>query len=132
MAVNLNSQVLVVEDDHINAFIVKKFLDGEFDVKLAMNGTVALEYAVETNFDVVLMDINLGDDELDGVEVLHRMRKMNGYTSKPIIATTAYAMSGDRERFLEAGFDAYLPKPIKRDDLIATIQEKLNLAAENG
>jgi len=126
MAVNLAPHVLVVEDDHINAFIVKKFLDGEYNVLLAENGKSALDQAAETDFDIILMDINLGDDQLDGVEVLNRLREMKSYNTKPIIATTAYAMAGDRERFLAAGFDGYLPKPIKRDDLITTIQEKLN------
>ena len=126
MAANLIPRILVVEDDHINAFIVKKFLDGNYNVLLAENGRIALDQAAETDFDIVLMDINLGDDQLDGVEVLNLLREMKSYDSKPVIATTAYAMAGDRERFLSAGFDGYLSKPIKRDELIATIQEKLN------
>lgn len=121
--------VLVVEDDRINGFIVKKFLDTLYEVEIAEDGNVALEKANQTSFDLILMDINLGDEELDGTEVMNRLRASGKYDDTPIIATTAYALNGDRERFLEAGFSGYLSKPIKRDVLIETIKEALNLPA---
>jgi len=124
-------KILVVEDDKINAFIIEKFLEEFFKIEIASNGTMALELAKSNQYQIILMDINLGDEELDGVEVMHRMRQQKNYTNTPFIATTAYAMAGDRDRFLNAGFDEYLPKPIKRQQLINAIYEKLNLAQEN-
>ncbi len=117
----------MVEDDHINGFIIKKFLDTVFNVEVAEDGVEALEKANNTQFDVILMDINLGDEELDGTEVMHRLRATGNYDDTPIIAATAYALNGDKERFLDAGFTGYLSKPIKRDVLIETINRELNL-----
>lgn len=117
--------VLVVEDDKINAFIVNRFLSDKYSVEVAQNGQEALELISSNKFDAVLLDINLGDDELDGVEVLKRIRKFENYSCVPIIATTAYALAGDRENFISSGFDDYLSKPIKREELLEKLKLKL-------
>jgi CheY-like chemotaxis protein len=70
-----------------------------------------------------LMDINLGDPEKDGVYYLKELRKTR-YQKKPIVAVTAYAMSGDRERFMDAGFDEYFSKPIEKLRLLLFIEKK--------
>ena len=125
MAVNPASRVLVVEDDKINAFIIDRFLSDKYTVDIAQNGKEALGMIADNVFDVILLDINLGDDELDGVEVLRQIRKVKQYINTPIIATTAYALAGDRENFISSGFDDYLAKPIKREELLAKLKSKL-------
>jgi two-component system cell cycle response regulator DivK len=70
--------------------------------------------------DLVLMDIQLPD--IDGVEALGRVRSDDGFASVPILALTAQAMEGDRERFLAAGFDGYLSKPVDIAEFVATVK----------
>ncbi len=70
---------------------------------------------------LVLMDIRLPD--MDGVEALSRLRMGRRTASIPVLAVTAQAMKGDRERFIEAGFDGYLSKPVDVDELLAAVEE---------
>ncbi|MCL2305662.1 MAG: ATP-binding protein [Planctomycetaceae bacterium] len=118
-------KVLVVDDGHINQLVISAQLtEAGSDVTLADNGQAAIEI-INTNesagmpFDVVLMDIQM--PVMDGYEATRRLRS-NGYT-RPIIAITAHALSGDCEKTLEVGCDAYLSKPANREQLIHTILE---------
>ena len=77
--------------------------------------------AVEHTPDLVLMDIQLPD--ADGVEVLRRLRTDDRTAAIPVLAVTAQAMLGDRERFLAAGFDGYVSKPLNVGELIGTVQQ---------
>lgn len=115
--------ILIVEDDRINAFIVQKFLSGHYNSLHVVSGDDALNILEKEKCSLVLMDINLGDGQMDGIEVMKRIRQKPDFRELPIIATTAYAMSGDRDLFIEAGFDDYLPKPITRDDLLSRIEQ---------
>lgn len=117
--------VLIVEDDSINAFITKKFISEHHESDVASDGTIALQKIKEKNYDIVLMDINLGDEELDGVEVLRRIRSIPGFEKIPSIAITAYALSNDRERFLAQGFNQYLAKPINKEELLREMEALL-------
>lgn len=118
----MSFKILYVEDDPINAFVLEKMLSN-FTVKVAQSGAECLAFCAEDEFDVILMDINLGDPEKDGVFYLNKLRATR-HASKPIIAVTAYAMSGDRERFMEYGFDEYFSKPIEKLRLINFIEKK--------
>jgi CheY-like chemotaxis protein len=82
-----------------------------------------MNLSAENEYDLILMDINLGDPEKDGVYYLKELRKTR-YQKKPIVAVTAYAMSGDRERFMDAGFDEYFSKPIEKLRLLLFIEKK--------
>jgi CheY-like chemotaxis protein len=75
-------------------------------------------------YDAVLLDINLGAG-VSGEDVMRRLRDLPGYGAVPILAFTAYALPGDRERFLNAGFDGYLPKPFTKAQLLALLTEVL-------
>jgi two-component system cell cycle response regulator DivK len=86
----------------------------------ATTGVRAVELATEHSPDLVLMDIQLPD--IGGVEALVLLRADTRTASVPVVALTAQAMEGDRERFLAAGFDDYLSKPVNVTDLIATVQ----------
>jgi len=77
---------------------------------------------------LILMDVQLPG--LSGLEVTRQLRQMPAFSCIPIIAVTAYAMKGDREKFIEAGFDAYLSKPINTSELHEMIAEKLGQRIE--
>jgi CheY-like chemotaxis protein len=115
-------RILYVEDDPINAFVLEKMLS-DFTVKVAQTGVECLEYCSEGSFDIVLMDINLGDPEKDGVFYLNALRQSD-HGRKPVVAVTAYAMSGDRERFMKEGFDEYFSKPIEKQRLLKFMERK--------
>ncbi|MFY0610681.1 MAG: response regulator [Hyphomicrobiaceae bacterium] len=124
------SRILLVEDNETNAMIVQEMLaDTPHSVARADGGLAAVRMASEQDFDVILMDISMPD--IDGMTACHRIREARGADlTARIIALTANAVVGDRERFLNNGFDGYLSKPIRRAVLISAIEDMLSL--ENG
>jgi two-component system cell cycle response regulator DivK len=114
-------QILVVEDNEKSMKLFRDVLLATGHRTLeATTGVRAVELATEHSPDLVLMDIQLPD--IGGVEALVRLRADTRTASVPVVALTAQAMEGDRERFLAAGFDDYLSKPVNVTDLIATVQ----------
>ena len=104
--------ILLIEDNADNRDLIHAFLDGEFEVDSVEDGYQALSVLEDDARllpDLVLCDIALPG--LDGVEVLKRLRDIERLNALPVVAVTSHAMAGDRERFLDAGFDAYLSKP---------------------
>jgi two-component system cell cycle response regulator DivK len=115
------ARVLIVEDNEKNMKLVRDILQAMgYEPLEATTGEEALVVAAESAPALVLMDIQLPD--LDGAEALRRLRSDERTAGIPVLALTAQAMEGDRERFLAAGFDGYLSKPIDIDELIATVQ----------
>jgi CheY-like chemotaxis protein len=112
-------RILVVEDENITAMIISAMLQSlGHHVLWAANGTKALEMIEEYDFDCILMDIQM--PEMDGLETTRAIRSSAATRQKhsvPIIALTAHARQGDKERFLAAGMDAYLTKPVEMDRL---------------
>jgi two-component system cell cycle response regulator DivK len=116
------AQILVAEDNEKNMKLFRDVLDASgFRILEATTGAGAVELATEHVPALVLMDIHLPD--IDGVEALARLRADDRTTSIPVLALTAQAMHGDRERFLEAGFDGYLSKPVNILELIGTVKQ---------
>jgi two-component system cell cycle response regulator DivK len=116
-----NAQILVVEDNEKNMKLFKDVLAATgYRTLEATTGSQAVDIATEHLPDLVLMDIQLPD--IDGVEALARLRADDRTASLPILALTAQAMEGDRERFLAAGFDGYLSKPVNVADFVATVR----------
>jgi two-component system, cell cycle response regulator DivK len=114
-------RVLIVEDNEKNMKLVRDILQAVgYSPLEASTGEQALAVAAESAPALVLMDIQLPD--LDGAEALQRLRSDERTAGIPVLALTAQAMQGDRERFLAAGFDGYLSKPVDIDELIATVQ----------
>jgi two-component system, cell cycle response regulator DivK len=113
-------QVLVVEDNDRNMKLFRDvLLASGYRTLEATTGASALAAALEHRPDLVLMDIQLPD--IDGIEALDRLRADERTASVPVLALTAQTMEGDRERFLAAGFDGYLSKPVNISDLIAIV-----------
>jgi two-component system cell cycle response regulator DivK len=114
-------RVLIVEDNEKNMKLVRDILQAMgYSPLEASTGEQALAVAAESTPALVLLDIQL--PELDGAEALRRLRSDERTAGSPVHALTAQAMQGDRERFLAAGFDGYLSKPVDIDELIATVQ----------
>ena len=115
-------RVLIVEDNEKNMKLVRDVLQATgYSTLEATTGEEAVELALSQAPALVLMDVQLPG--IDGVEALERMRQNERTASIPALAVTAQAMSGDRERFLEAGFDGYLAKPVDVHELIEAVRE---------
>ena len=113
--------ILVVEDDRMTQFYLRKILEKwGARVEIAENGQKALGMVNQNRFDCILMDVQM--PFLDGVEATKTIRTMDGDVKEiPIIAMTAYAMSGDRKKFLASGMNNYIAKPIDQEDLVKTL-----------
>ncbi|MFA5805904.1 MAG: response regulator [Melioribacteraceae bacterium] len=115
-------KVLVVENNSSNRFLIKNCLSTYVRIIEAEDGISGVSMASKEHFDLILMDINLGAD-IDGIGAMHQIRKIPGYACVPIIAVTAYVMFGDREWFLNEGFDDYLAKPFTKDALVSLVEK---------
>jgi CheY-like chemotaxis protein len=117
-------RILLVEDNDINIITMKDFLEAKgYQVILARNGLEAIELAEQELPDLILMDVHL--PHMDGLEATRRIRAQEKLAHTPIIALTALAMPGDRERCLSAGMNEYLSKPIRIKMLNEVIQKQL-------
>ena len=114
-------KILVAEDNQVNRMLMAsllKKLGHTFEV--VGDGDTAVDAVRGGTYDLVLMDVQM--PQVDGVEATHRIRGLDGPKSKtPVIALTANAMAGDRERYLAAGMNAYVSKPIDLGELTAAI-----------
>jgi hypothetical protein len=112
--------VLLVEDDELNAHLISAYLKPFCLVDNVTNGEAAINYCNLKNYDAILMDINLKG--INGIEAFERIRRINEhYAGIPVVAVTALAMLGDRERFLSLGFTGYLSKPFERSHLLGLL-----------
>ena len=117
-------RILLAEDNEVNRRLAQRLLEKQgHSVITAINGIQVLEVLLRETVDLVLMDIQM--PEMDGIEATRsiRQREKPGATHLPIIALTAHAMSGDRQRCLNAGMDGYLTKPIQPDELRRGIEK---------
>jgi signal transduction histidine kinase/ActR/RegA family two-component response regulator len=126
-------KILVAEDNLVNQRVVKTLLERRgHTVELADTGAAAVEKASEQSFDVILMDVQM--PEMDGMEATRFLRRQDAYRGvhTPIVMLTAHAMQGDRERFLAAGADGYVTKPIQMEQLEAEIGAVMATLPEHG
>ncbi len=115
-------RILLVEDSAANRKVVCAMLGGQgHDIAVAENGREALEKLAEHEYDVVLMDVQM--PEMDGFEATAALRARERSSNRhlPVIAMTAHALQGDREKCLAAGMDDYVPKPLRRDELFGAL-----------
>jgi len=117
-----SKKILIVEDDIYSAeYLIEVLADTKIHVEVTRNGLGAIEKVKEEKFDLILMDIQLPG--LSGEKATELIRKFDKDT--PIIAQTAHAMSDDKEKYLNAGCNDYLAKPILINDFLTTIKKYL-------
>jgi len=117
-------KLLILDDDEISRFYISYVYKKTALVDTAEDAESAIIKASHIIYDIVILDIGL-KGELNGIDVLKEIRKLPEYDKIPIIAFTAFAMAGDREKFLSEGFDDYIAKPIIKDDLFALVEKNL-------
>ena len=103
-------KIAVVDDNADNRLIIRTILEDHYDIIEFSSGMEAIEGFKKSKPDVVILDISL--PEMDGTEILRRIRGDPNLHDLPVIALTAHAMVGDREKYLAAGFNDYVAKPI--------------------
>jgi CheY-like chemotaxis protein len=124
-------KVLLAEDNRVNQLLVVRLLQARgHKVVVVGDGQAALDAIEKESFDLILMDIQM--PEMDGLEATRilREREQRGLRSAPIIAMTAHAMKGDRDKCIEAGMTGYISKPIQPDQLFELMEEVMAQAAE--
>ena len=118
-------RILLAEDNRVNQLLAVRMLEKQGHTVVAVgNGREALDAIAKDGFDLALIDLQMPD--MDGLEATRRIREKEQETGRsrlPLIALTAHAMTGDRERCLAAGMDGYVPKPINPQQLFAAIRE---------
>lgn len=128
--INRSCSILLTEDDSVNQMVITRILkDQGYSVDTANNGLEAVDMCGKNSYDVILMDIQM--PKMDGIEATKIIRKKDTHKYTPIIAITAYALKGDRERFLSQGMDEYVSKPINVEELLNAITKCVTLGKKN-
>ncbi len=127
----MSKKILIVEDNPQNMRLIEMALSAEsYTLLRTTDGEEALEVAKKERPDLIIMDIQL--PKMSGLEVTRKLREIPEFSRTPIVAITAYAMKGDKEKALAAGCNAYLSKPIKALDLPGLIAKMLLQRQEAG
>lgn len=118
----MSAKIAVVEDNPDNRMLVQALLEDTYEISEYETGVEAVDGLLDDDPDLVLLDISL--PEMDGTEVLAWIRQQDALKQLPVIALTAHAMAGDRERYLAAGFNDYVTKPIVDEDVLLEAIER--------
>ena len=119
------TRILAVEDNRDTQLLLYYLLNTHFNLEIVAQVDEAMQAAAKSTFDAFVLDINLGEAR-SGVELLCMLRTLPQHEHTPALALTAYALPGDRERLLEAGFAGYVSKPFTRTDLLDGISQLLD------
>lgn len=118
----MSRNILYIEDNEQNYYLINILLKTRgYEVIWAQNGQSGIDIAAQCNPALILLDIQL--PVMDGYEVARRLKRIPAITGIPVIAVTSYAMSGDREKALEAGCSSYIEKPINPDTFLAQVAQ---------
>lgn len=121
----MKKRVYLVEDNEKNMKLFKAVLNTMLDIEVIaeIHGSRAFEFLKADCPDLIILDIQL--PEMSGIDICTELRKLEKYKNIPIIAVTSFAMKGDKERILKAGFDTYISKPININDFRKTVKNVL-------
>jgi CheY-like chemotaxis protein len=123
------TKVLIAEDNAVNRELLRELLETRgYNVVEACDGQEALHMIEQTQPDMLLLDI--GMPVLDGFAVVRKIREDPRLAPLPVVAVTAYAMQGDREKVLNSGFDGYLSKPVNSRSLVEELDRLLTKRAD--
>lgn len=120
ISIKERDKILIVDDTLANIEILHRILQGDYDLFFAKNGHDCLRIAQRELPDLILLDIMM--PEMDGYEAMRAVRKMAKYKKLPMIALTAKAMKGDREKCVEAGASDYITKPVDTEQLLSLLR----------
>jgi CheY-like chemotaxis protein len=124
------ARLLLAEDEPVNQEVATMILEeAGLDVTVANNDREALDWARRSNFDLVLMDMQM--PEMDGPEACRQIRRLPGWTKRPILAMTANAFAEDRQRCFEAGLDDFITKPVAPEHLFEIVLHWLKVSRAN-
>jgi len=118
-------RILIVEDNPVNLDLVMQLLEDDYELLTAEDGQSGIDLALAERPDLILLDLSL--PKKSGWEVCKELREVLGASVMPIVALTAHAIKGDREKALRIGFDDYITKPIDEDLLYDTVERYLSL-----
>ncbi|WP_292484244.1 response regulator [Methanohalobium sp.] len=119
-----NINILLVEDDRLNRELINDLLTPHgYNIINAGNGFEALEKMENYYIDLILLDIQL--PQMNGIEFLYKLKNNFLFTDTPVVALTAHAMLGDKKKFIDAGCDGYIPKPINVDVFESQVKQHL-------
>lgn len=117
------ARILIVEDNPVNLELVLQLLEDDYELLVARDGSEGVAMALAEKPDLILLDLSL--PKKSGWEVCQELRENLGEQAMPMVALTAHAIKGDREKALECGFQAYVTKPIDEDLLFSTVERFL-------
>lgn len=117
-------RILIVEDNPVNLDLVMQLLEDDYELLTAEDGQSGLDIALQERPDLILLDLSL--PKKSGWDVCAELKESLGSEVMPIVALTAHAIKGDREKALQIGFDDYVTKPIDEDLLFDTIEKHLS------
>ena len=122
---NINGEtrqkILLIEDNYDTQLIFKIYLRELYELEIAETAEDGIELLKKNNYNLLILDINL-PGKLDGSAVLNELRNEMNRKDFPVLVVTAYAMKGDREKYLSQGANDYLPKPIMKDDFMDRVR----------
>ncbi len=119
----MKPKIAVVEDNMDNRLLVQAILEDQYEISEYESGKEVVDGLADDIPDLVLLDISLPG--MDGTEVLQWVRSQEALSDIPVIALTAHAMAGDREKYIAMGFDEYVTKPIVDEDVLMGAIERL-------
>jgi len=114
--------VLLVENDRVSTMLIKTYLSKNYDIDSVSNGSEALNKTLQKRYDIILMDINLGEG-LTGIETTQLIRKLDNYKDVPVVAVTAFALESDKDEFLRYGCTHYISKPFEQKELLTLLSD---------
>lgn len=120
---NKHINILVVEDNDLDVLIIQTLLQPHFNIEIVSNGNDALSIIEDVNFDIILMDINLGDENMNGITVMKHIKNNPNYQHIKICAVTAY--SENDVSYVEQGFDRLFIKPVIKEDIFEFIKNNV-------
>ena len=120
-------KILLIEDNFDTQLIFKIYLRNLFDMEITETAESGIELLKKNKYDLLILDINL-PGKLDGSAVLNELRNVMNKKDFPVLVVTAYAMKGDKEKFLKQGADDYLSKPVMKDDFLDRVKHFMAVA----
>lgn len=115
---NKRSNILLIEDNPINIVVIKKILGAFYDVDTITSGRKLQAMLENSDYQLILTDMNLGDDDMNGFDVMQQVRNNPKTAHLPIVVVTAYTLADDIEKFKLQGFTDFIPKPVNKEFLL--------------